>query len=347
MIGVRNGTPRRARLVSVGAYVPEQVVTNADIERNVDTSDEWIFARTGIRERRFAAADESASDMAEAATAAIMEGTGVPASALDAVIVPTTTPDHFFPSTAALLAERIGARGAMAYDLSAACSGFVYGLTQAAALIESGLAGHVLVVGSDALTKLVDHSDRGTCILFGDAAGGALLSAGDEAETGGFLGFELGADGSGGPDLIVPAGGSRLRIDAETTVAERSIQMNGREVFRFATRVMVESPMRLLERLELSIDEIDLLIAHQANSRIIDHAVKRLGIPAHKVFNNLERYGNTSAASIPLAMAEARDQGLMRPGHLVLLVGFGGGLTWGSVLVHYEPLPPVGAGAPA
>jgi 3-oxoacyl-[acyl-carrier-protein] synthase III len=334
--GAANGHAR-ARLVSVGSYVPERVVTNADIARNVDTSDEWIVTRTGIRERRFAAPDEAASDMAEIVADEILSETGLDPAEIDAVIVPTTTPDHFFPSTAAIVAERIGARGAAAYDVSAACSGFVYGLAQGAAFVDAGFARHVLVIGSDQLSKMLDHTDRGTCILFGDGAGGALISAGDPATTGGFLGFDVGADGSGADQLIIPAGGSRQPIHAETTQAERSIHMNGREVFRFATRVLVESSTRLLERLEMLIDEIDLLIAHQANSRIIEHAIARLGIPEEKVFNNLDRYGNTSAASIPLAMAEARDAGRMRPGDRLLLVGFGAGLTWGTAVVHYEP----------
>ena len=345
MIAARNGKRQSARLVSVGSYVPERVVTNAELARIVDTTDEWIVTRTGIRERRFAAPDEAASDMALIAAEEIMAQAGVAPSELDFVIVPTSTPDHFFPSTAAILAERIGARGAAAYDLSAACAGFVYGLSQAAALVESGLAGHVLVVGSDQLGKMQDMTDRSTCILFGDAAGGALISAGDESTTGGFLGFEIGADGSGADLLTIPAGGSRQPITAETPRAEACIQMNGREVFKFATRVMIDSPLRLLERLEMSIDEIDLLIAHQANSRIIEHAVKRLGIAPEKVFNNLERYGNTSAASIPLAMKEARDLGRMRPGDLLLLVGFGGGLTWGTTIVRYEPVSPEAAPA--
>ena len=340
MIAARNGRRQRARLVSVGSYAPERVVTNDEIAQTVDTTDEWIVARTGIRERRFAAPDESVSDMAEVASREILEHAGLDPAELDWIIVPTSTPDHIFPSTAAILAERLGARGAAAYDLSAACAGFVYGLSQAAALIEAGLGRHALVVGSDQLaTRLIDHTDRGTCILFGDAAGGALVSAGDEETTGGFLGFEIGADGSGADLLTIPAGGSVEPITPEMERGRDKIHMNGREVFKFATRIMVESPLKLLDRLEMSIDEIDLLIAHQANSRILDAAVKRLGIPEEKVFNNLDRYGNTSAASIPLAMKEARDQGRMRPGDLLLLCGFGGGLTWATTVVRYEPLP--------
>ena len=336
MISVRNGHRQRARLVSVGSYAPERVVTNDEIAQTVDTDDAWIVARTGIRERRFAAPDEAASDMAIVASHEILEHAGLDPAELDWVIVPTSTPDHIFPSTAASLAERLGARGAAAYDLSAACAGFVYGLSQAAALIEAGLGRHALVVGSDQLaTRLIDHTDRGTCILFGDAAGGALVSAGDEETTGGFLGFEIGADGSGADLLTIPAGGSVEPITPEMERGRDKIHMNGREVFKFATRVMVESPLKLLDRLEMTIDEIDLLIAHQANSRILDAAVKRLGIAEEKVFNNLDRYGNTSAGSVPLALDEAISEGRLQPGQLVVLSGFGAGLAWGTTVMRW------------
>jgi 3-oxoacyl-[acyl-carrier-protein] synthase-3 len=337
VIAVRNGRAHRARLVALGAHVPARVVTNAEIERNVDTSDEWIVTRTGIRERRFAAPAEAASDLAFAAARRVLDDAGLPAERLDMVIVPTSTPDHLFPSTAAILAHRLGARGAAAYDLSAACSGFVYGLAQGAALVEAGMATNVLVVGSEVLSKVTDHADRGTCILFGDGAGGALVSAGDPDETGGFLAFDLGADGGGADLLTIPAGGGRLPLSAGPAPAEGCIRMDGPEVFRFATRIMVESAERLLDALELDVGEIDLVVAHQANSRIIDAAARRLGIPEERLFNNIERYGNTSAASIPLALAEARDAGRLRPGDLMLLVGFGAGLTWASTVVRWEP----------
>lgn len=338
MIAVRNGSPGRARLAALGGYAPETVVTNEEIARRVETTDEWIVARTGIRERRFAAPEQASSDLALAASERILEAAGVAAADLDMVIVPTATPDHLFPSTAALVAHRLGARNAAAYDLSAACAGFVYGLAQAAALVEAGICRTVLVVGAEVLSRVTDHDDRGTCILFADGAGGALVTAGDAEETTGFLAFDLGADGSGADQLIIPAGGSRLPVSASPAPAEGCIRMDGPEVFRFATRVLVESAERLLQALEMSIDEIDLLVAHQANSRIIDHAAARLGIPADRVFNNLDRYGNTSAASIPLALAEARDQGRLRPGDMLLLAGFGGGLTWASTVCRYEPI---------
>lgn len=335
---LRNGTSRRARLAAVGAYVPERVVTNADLERTIDTSDEWIVARTGIRERRVAAPEQAASDLAVAAAERILDTAAVAASDLDAVIVPTSTPDYLFPCTAALVAERLGARGAAAFDLSAGCSGFVYGLAQAVGLVEAGIARTVLVVGSEVLSRITDPGDRTTCVLFADGAGGALVTTGDPDEITGFLAFDLGSDGSGWDTIILPAGGVRRPVSAGPEPHEGYIRMNGPEVFRFATRILVESAERLLQSLEMSIHEVDLLVAHQANTRIIEHAARRLGIPEERIYNNIDRYGNTSAASIPLALAGARDEGRLHPGDLLLLVGFGGGLTWASTVVRYEPL---------
>ncbi len=338
MIGVRNGARRRARLVALGAEVPERVVTNADMAKVVDTTDEWIYSRTGIKERRFVADDEAASDLAARAAEKILTEAGMDPLELDTLIIPTASPDHLFPATATLVADRIGAHRAAAFDILAGCTGFIYGLAQGTALIESGLASNVLVLGAEALTRITDQTDRRTCVLFGDAAAGALLVGAPEDEVTGFLGFELGADGSGGLDLVVPAGGSRMPAQSGPyEPAQSCIQMNGREVFKFATRVMVDSCTKLLEALEMHVDEIDLLVPHQANQRIIDHAISRLGIPPEKVFNNLERYGNTSSASIPLAMLEAREAGLLAPGDVTLLVGFGAGLTWGSTIMRYEP----------
>jgi 3-oxoacyl-[acyl-carrier-protein] synthase-3 len=324
--------------VALGAEVPERIVTNEDMAKMVDTSDEWIYSRTGIKERRFVAEDEAASDLAVRAGIKILAEAEMDPLEVDVLIVPTASPDHIFPATAALVANRIGAHRAAAFDILAGCTGFIYGLAQGTALIESGLAGNVLVLGAEALSKITDQTDRSTCILFGDAAAGAMLVAAPEDEVTGFLGFELGADGSGGQDLVVPAGGSRMPAkDGPYEATLSCIQMNGREVFKFATRVMVESCTKLLEALEMHVDEIDLLVAHQANQRIIDHAISRLGIPPEKVFNNLERYGNTSSASIPLAMLEAREAGMLSPGDMTLLVGFGAGLTWGSTVMRYEP----------
>jgi 3-oxoacyl-[acyl-carrier-protein] synthase-3 len=338
MIAVRNGKSQRARLVAVGSYVPEGRLTNADLERMVDTTDEWIVSRTGIRERRIAGPDESTADLAVLAAEDILANAGLDAADIDVLIIPSATPEYLFPSTAAVVQDRIGATKAAAFDLLAACSGFVYGLAQACALVESGLARNVLVVGAETLTRIADFSDRSTCVLFGDAAAGALVIAGDEEETTGFLGFELGTDGSGGKDLLLPVGGSRNPPNRPFDPKDAFLQMNGREVFKFATRVMTDSTTRLLEELELSPDAIDLFVPHQANTRIIDHAVERIGIDPAKVVVNLDRYGNTSSASVPLALAEAREQGRLKPGDLLLLIAFGGGLTWGSTVVRYEPV---------
>jgi 3-oxoacyl-[acyl-carrier-protein] synthase-3 len=340
MLAIRNGHRQRARLVAVGAHIPERVLTNEELEEQLDTSDEWISTRTGIRERRIAREGEAASDLAAAAAPDILARAGVSAEELDIVVVATATPDHLFPSTAAIVCDRIGARNAGSFDLMAGCTGFIYGLAQACALVEAGLARHVLVVGAEAFSRIMDWTDRSTCVLFGDAGAGALVSASDDEDATGFLGFELGTDGSGAPLLLVPGGGSRRPASAADYRREESfMQMNGREVFKFAARVMVESSSRLLERLEIGVADIDLLVAHQANLRIIEHAVKRLGISQSRVYNNVDRFGNTSSASIPLALAEARDLGRLRPGDLTLLVGFGAGLTWGSTVVRYEPLP--------
>ncbi|HLE43616.1 MAG TPA: beta-ketoacyl-ACP synthase III, partial [Methylomirabilota bacterium] len=321
---------------------------NHDLEEMVDTTDEWIVSRTGIRERRVAAPDQAVSDLALAAAGAALENAGIPGEDVDAVICSTCTGDYVLPPTAPLVSLGIGASRSMAYDLNTACSGWIYGLNQAYALVESAVARTVLVVGAEVLSRFVNWEDRATCILFGDGAGAAIVTASDPDTATGFLGFDLGADGAGVPELLVPAGGGRRPAhDGDIPPGDFFIQMNGREVFRFASRVMVDSATRLLEAVEMSIDEVDLMIPHQANIRIIDHAVDRLGIAPEKVFNNLERYGNTSSASIPLAMAEARDAGALRPGDLVLQVGFGAGLTWGSTLVRYEPLLPAASGSAA
>lgn len=338
MIAVRNGTRQRARMVAVGSYVPEGRLTNADLEGMVDTTDEWIVSRTGIRERRMAGPDESTADLAVRAAENILANAGTRADEIDVLIVPTATPEYLFPSTAAVVQDRIGATNAAAFDLLAACSGFVYGLAQACALVESGLARNVLVIGAETLTRIADFSDRSTCVLFGDAAAGALISVGDEETTTGFLGFELGTDGSGGKDLLLPVGGSRNPSNRPFDPSDAFLKMNGREVYKFATRVMTDSTTRLLEALELGPGAIDLFVPHQANTRIIDHAVERIGIDPAKVVVNLDRYGNTSSASVPLALAEARDQGRLKPGDLLLLIAFGGGLTWGSTVVRYEPV---------
>ena len=328
----RNGPP--VGITGIGVYVPERVLTNADLERMVETSDEWIVERTGIRERRIAAPDEAASDMSVPAARRALEQAGASAAELDLVIVATSTPDMLFPTTAALVADELGAENAAAYDLLAACTGFVYALAQAHAAVSSGLSGKALVVGTDALSKIVNWHDRSTCILFGDGAGAAVV---ERVEDGGFLGFDLGADGSGGGDLYVAAGGSRAPA-TESTVAEdlHFIRMKGQEVFRFATRIMVSSAEKLLDECGASVEDVDLYVPHQANKRIIDHAVKNLGLPREKVLVNIDRYGNTSAASIPLGLAEAAEAGTLRQGTHVLMSAVGGGYTWGSAYLLWS-----------
>jgi 3-oxoacyl-[acyl-carrier-protein] synthase-3 len=322
----RNGT--RVGITGLGVHVPERVLTNEDLERMVETSDDWITERTGIKERRIAAPDEAASDLAVPAARMALEQAGVDPADVDVVVVGTTMPDMLFPTTAALVADELGARNAAAYDTLAACSGFVYGLAQAYGAISSGLSERVLVVGSETLSKIVNWQDRSTCILFGDGAGAAVV---ERVDDGGFLGFDLGADGSGGADLLVPAGGSRAPATRETVEGDlHAIQMKGPEVFRFATRIMVASAQKLLAECGATVGDVDLYVPHQANKRIIDHAAKTLGLPREKVFLNIERYGNTSAASVPLGLADAVAAGALEPGMRVLVSAVGGGYTWGS-----------------
>ncbi len=338
MIAAVEGKGRRVGITGIGVQVPEKVLTNADLERMVDTSDEWIVERTGIRERRIARDDEAASDLAIPAARQALERAGVDAADLDLVIVATSTPDMLFPSTGAIVADALGATKAAGYDTLAACSGFLYGVSQAFGLISGGVAERALVVGTERLSKIVDWSDRGTCILFGDGAGAAVL---EPVAEGGFIGFELGVDATHGPDLCLPAGGSRTPTSAESVANELHwVQMNGREVFRVATRLMVSSANDLLGAVGATIDDVDLYVAHQANQRIIDHAAKNLGLPQEKVFLNIDRFGNTSAASIPLGLADALEEGRLEPGMRVLMSAVGGGITWGSAYMTWtEPRP--------
>jgi 3-oxoacyl-[acyl-carrier-protein] synthase-3 len=330
-----SGNGRRVGITGVGVQVPERVLTNHDLERMVDTSDQWIVERTGIRERRIARDDEAASDLAIPAARQALEQAGVAPEELDLVIVATSTPDMLFPSTGAIVAEAIGARNAAGYDTLAACSGFLYSVSQAYGQIAGGVADKALVVGSETLSKIVNWSDRGTCILFGDGAGAAVLQP---VEQGGFLGFELGVDAQYGPDLCLPAGGSR-EPPSEQTIAQGRlwVEMNGRVVFRVATRLMVSSAEQLLAEVGATVDDVDLYVAHQANQRIIDHAAKHLGLPPEKVFLNIDRFGNTSAASIPIGLAEALESGRLEPGMKVLMSAVGGGITWGSAFMEWSP----------
>jgi 3-oxoacyl-[acyl-carrier-protein] synthase-3 len=272
--------------------------------------------------------DQAASDLALPAARQALAAAGLEGGDIDLVVVATVTPDMFFPSTGSLLASALGADEAGAYDLSAGCTGFMYALAQAYGALAGGLAENALVVGAETLSKITNWHDRTTCVLFGDGAGAVVLQRVPE---GGFLGFELGSDGEGGKDLSIPAGGSRNPASAETLAQEMHfLQMNGREVYKFATRVLVSSADKLLEECALTVDDIDLYIPHQANKRIIDHAARNLGIPQEKIFVNVQKYGNTSSASIPLCLAEAVAEGRLAKGTRVLMTGMGAGLTWGS-----------------
>jgi 3-oxoacyl-[acyl-carrier-protein] synthase III len=331
MIGTSNGRP--TSITGLGSYVPSRVVTNDELARMVDTSDEWIIERTGIRERRVAAPEEALSDLCLPAARQALEQAGVRAADLDLIIVATVTPDMSFPSTGAIIADVLGAREAAAYDLSAGCTGFMYALAQAHGMLSAGLSSCALVIGGDVLSRILNWHDRSTCVLFGDGAGAVVL---EPSQDEGFVGFELGADGSGGVHLNLPAGGSRLPPTSETVAAEQHfVSMNGREVFKFATRVLVSSAEKLLDECETSMDEVDVYVPHQANVRIIDHAVKKLGVPEGRVVVNVDRYGNTSSGSIPLALADAVADGRLREGKLVLMTGMGAGLTWGSALMRW------------
>ena len=314
-------------ITGLGCKVPDRVMTNNELSQYVDTSDEWIVERTGIRERRMAAPEEALSDLALPAARAALEQAGLEGKDIDLIIVATVTPDMAFPSTAAILADQLGAKDAAAYDLSAGCTGFMYALAQGYGMLAGGLAKRALVVGGDVLSKILDWSDRSTLVLFGDGAGAVVLEAASEQ---GFLGFELGADGGGGSSLWLPGSGSRTFEDPE-----RFVKMNGREVFKFATRILVQSAEDLLAQCDATIDDVDLYIPHQANVRIIEHATRKLGVPSDRVVINVDRYGNTSSGSIPLALADALADGRLRPGQLVLMTGMGAGLTWGSALMRW------------
>ena len=325
MIGSANGT--HIGITGLGVHVPDRVVTNDDLAQYVDTSDEWIVERTGIRERRMITEDQALTDIALPAARAALADAGVTPDDIDLLICATVTPDMMCPTASALMADDLGADKAAAYDLLAGCTGFVYAIAQAYGMVASGLSRRALVVGGDVLSKILDWEDRSTLVLFGDGAGAVVL---EPVERGGFLGFELGADGGGGEHLWLPGSGSRHFDDPESFV-----KMNGREVFKFATRVMVSSAEAILATCGKTIDDVDVYVPHQANVRIIDHAVRKLGVAPEKVVVNVDRYGNTSSGSIPLALADARDDGRLHDGELVLMTGMGAGLTWGSALIEW------------
>jgi 3-oxoacyl-[acyl-carrier-protein] synthase-3 len=322
-----SATGPRIGITGLGVHVPERVVTNDDLAQVVETSDEWIRERTGIRERRMAADHEALTDIALPAARHALEDAGADAADIDLVICATVTPDMMFPTASALLADTLGMPKAAAYDLLAGCTGFVYAIAQAYGMLASGVSKKALVVGGDVLSKILDWNDRSTLVLFGDGAGAVVM---ERVERGGFIGFELGADGGGGEHLWYPGSGSRTFENPDAL-----LKMNGREVFKFATRIMVYSAQQILSECGKTVDDIDVYIPHQANKRIIDYAADKLGVPPEKTVVNVDRFGNTSSGSIPLALADAREQGRLRDGALILMTGMGAGLTWGSALLEW------------
>lgn len=325
---------RAVGIIGLGCYVPDKVLTNFDLEKMVETSDKWIVERTGIKERRIASDNEATSDLAIKAAEQALQDAGVSADELDLIIVATATPDMFFPSVACILQDKLKATNAAAFDLAAGCSGFVYGLVTGSQFIKAGLYNKVLVIGAETISKILDWSDRNTCVLFGDGAGAAVLGPVDEGY--GILGIELGAEGAGGQHLKLPAGGSRLPASL-LTVSEKQhyVHMNGNEVFKFAIKVMGEAAVKALDNAGLEPKDVDCFIPHQANIRIIQSAAKRLKLPLDKVVINVANYGNTSAASIPIALKEAVESGKVKKDDTVVLVGFGAGLTWASCVIKW------------
>jgi 3-oxoacyl-[acyl-carrier-protein] synthase-3 len=321
-----------AVLDGLGAAAPRRVVTNHEFADRLDTSDEWIRTRTGIVERRIAEPGVATSDLAVEAGQAALKSSG--SGEVGAVIVATTTPDHPLPGVAPLVAARLGFGTVPAFDVQAACSGFIYGLLSASSFITEGVAERVMVIGAEVMSRVVDQDDRATAVLFGDGAGAVTVRAGRPDEPGAVGPFDLGADGEHAEKLCIVAGGTRQPIDAATTPGERFLKMDGRQVYRHAVRRMTESSQRLLERAGMQVGDVDRFVAHQANLRILMAVADRLGIPQERRVSNVDRYGNTSAASIPLALADAG----LRPGERVLLTAFGSGFTWGSTLITWPDL---------
>lgn len=336
----------RAHVTGWGRYVPAQILTNADLERMVDTNDEWIVARTGIRERRVAAADETTASMAAVAALRAIHTAGIDADDIDMIILATLTPDYWMPSTAALVKEAIGNQKAAAMDVSAACSGFVYAYATAQAYITSGMARHVLVIGAELLTRFLDYTDRSTCILFGDGAGAVVLSASEAP--GGALGIELTTEPQGAYMIWLPAGGAKSPPSAATIArGEHYIRMEGKETYRFATKTMATTALESVRKAGLQPDDIALFIPHQANVRIVEAVAKGLDLPMDRMYVNLDRYGNTSAASVPIALAEAVNEGRIGVGDNVTMVAFGAGFTSGAATLQWTADPAGGATADA
>lgn len=329
---------RYAHITGWGMSVPERVLTNAELARTIDSTDEWIVSHTGIRQRRIAGPRETTASLALAAARSALECADVSPRQIDLIIVATSTPEYIFPATACVVQDQIGASNAGAFDLSAACSGFIYAMEMGAAAIRCGSLKNVLVIGSETLSRVVDWKDRGTCILFGDGAGAFVLQASETP--GGVLASLMRSDGSGGRALIIPAGGSHLPTSLETIRDNQHvIHMDGKEVYRFATRVMASAAREVVQAAGLSMDDIALVVPHQANQRIIDTAARLLNLPKDRFIVNLDRYGNTSTASIPIAICEAVEEGRIRPNDNLVLVGFGAGLTWGASVVQWNVTP--------
>ena len=328
------GTEKAVGIIGIGSFVPEKILTNKDLEKIVDTNDEWISERTGIKVRHIVADGENTSDIAAKAAERALKDAGLTADDIDLIVVATATPDMLFPATACLVQNKLKAGKAAAYDLAAGCSGFMYAIVTASQFIKTGLYKHVLVIGAESLSRILDWTDRNTCVLFGDGAGAVVL--GEVPEGYGLLGSNLGADGSGGDLLCLPAGGTS-RPATEETVRERLhfVHMAGNEVFKFAVKVMGEAALNALEHAQIDTSEVDWLIPHQANIRIIQSAAKRLKMPMEKVIVNVDKYGNTSSASIPIALEEAIHDGRIKSGQVITMVGFGAGLTWASAVMRW------------
>jgi 3-oxoacyl-[acyl-carrier-protein] synthase-3 len=321
------------RIRGIGSSIPERVLSNSDLEKMVDTSDEWIRTRTGIVERRIADPDIATSDLAYEASLRALEDASIDPSDIDAIIVATVTPDYIFPSTACIVQSRLRAKGASAFDISAGCTGFIYALQVGKAMIDSGDARTILVVGAETLSRIIDYEDRTTCILFGDGAGAAVIT---RSETPGILSICLGSDGDAWNLLYMPGGGSRFPASHESVENRlHYLKMKGNDVFKEAVKAMESSSLQAIEKADITPDQIDLFISHQANYRIMEAVRKRLDIPPEKVFVNVDRYGNTSSASVPLALDEAIRDGKAQRGGLILLSAFGAGFTWGSAVLRW------------
>lgn len=324
---------RNVGIIGTGSYVPEKVLTNKDLEKIMDTSDEWITTRTGIKERRIARKDEATSDMAYEAALKALKDAKIDVKDIDLVIVSTVTPDMAFPATACIVQDKLGVENIGAFDMEAGCSGFVYALSMGWQFVATGAYNKVLVIGSETLSRIINWDDRNTAVLFGDGAGAAILAPTDEE---GLLSFELGSQGSGGELLKMPAGGSRMPATAESVEKKfHSIFMAGNEVYKFAVRTMGDASLRVIEKAGLKKEDIDFFVPHQANIRIIESARRRVGLPKEKVFVNLDKYGNTSSASVAIALDEAVKSGKISKGSSVVLVSFGAGLTWAAMALKW------------